>query len=116
MSSRTDECGRKTGVGTRDKHWRLLRRYLMAGSWLGNALFLAFGVIIGYQLGRFSGARFFSELVLVDRLGNAAALLGAVIGVGCALVCSWSIIVVTSASLTALLYWIRFRCFPDSPQ
>jgi len=93
--------------------WKLLRRYLAAGGWTGNALFLAIGVHFGFYIGGFGGAKFFEELFLIDLTGAFASLLGSLVGVFVATLSIWAILVIVSAAGGALVYFLIHLSFPS---
>jgi hypothetical protein len=95
--------------------WQALRHHMLAGSWVGNLLFLVNGVFFGFYYGGFGGMEFFSDMWLLDRTGAFADMLGAVLGIFIGLLCVWAILVIAGAACGTFVYWFRYRSFP-TPQ
>lgn len=96
--------------------WKLLRRYLVTAGWIGNLVFAVNGIFFGFYYGGFGGIRFFDDMWLLDRIGSFSAMLGLVVGVCIGVICVWALCVIISACTGALVYWMRFKSFPVSPQ
>lgn len=91
---------------------RLLRRCLVIGSLVGNAVFLAGGALVGVIYGGFGGVRFFTELAPIQQADRLAGMLGIITGTILGLWCVWATIVVVFTALGALAYWLRYRSYP----
>lgn len=93
-----------------------LRRHLIVGSWIGHAVFLVYGIFLGFSYGGLGGIQFFSSLYLFEQLGSWAALLGMLMGIFIGLVCVWAICVILSAMVGGFVYWAKYRSFPTKPK
>jgi hypothetical protein len=95
--------------------WKLLRRYLVTGSWIGMAVFVLYGIFAGVSYGGFGGIQFFTDMFLLDYLGRLSALAGVIMGIFIGVVCVWAICVIFGAAIGALVYYIKYKSFP-APQ
>ena len=93
-----------------------LRRHLIIGSWVGHALFLLYGIFLGFSYGGLGGIQFFSSLYLFEQLDSWAALLGMLMGVFIGLVCVWTIFVIGAAMVGGFIYWAKHRSYPAKPK
>ena len=92
--------------------YKLYRRYILIGSWIGHVLFLVNGAYIGISFGGFGGIQFFSHMWLLDRTGNFAAFFGMLAGIFIAVVCVWALGVIACSFIAGLVYWFQYRSIP----
>lgn len=90
----------------------LLRRYIIIGSWVGQILFVLYGIYLGLSFGAVGGLQFFTDMIVMDYLGGAAKILGVAMGIFVGLVCVWAIFVIVAAACGAAVYWFKYKSFP----
>ena len=92
--------------------WNVLRRYVAVGGWIGQVVFVLYGIYAGLSFGAFGGLQFFTDMYLFDYVAPASKAIGIVFGMVVGLVCVWAICVVAASAVGALVYWIIYRSFP----